>query len=80
MPKSKIAISIDDGVLQKIDALVNSKHFANRSQAIQNAVQAAISKMERSRLAKECAKLDPDEEKVHAEEWFDSELEEWPEY
>ncbi|MFW6374385.1 MAG: CopG family transcriptional regulator, partial [Thermodesulfobacteriota bacterium] len=34
----------------------------------------------KSRLARECAKLDSDFEQSLAEEGFSSELEEWPEY
>ena len=33
-----------------------------------------------NRLAKECAKLDPEYEQKMAEEGFSSEIEKWPEY
>jgi hypothetical protein len=36
--------------------------------------------MERSRLASECAKLDPKFEKALAEEGLGRDLETWPEY
>jgi hypothetical protein len=37
-------------------------------------------RIDKSRLAKECAKLDPEFEKSLAEEGFSSELTEWPGY
>lgn len=37
-------------------------------------------RLEKSRLAQECAKLDPKFEQFLAEEGFSSESEEWPEY
>ena len=44
--------------------------FPNRSQAIEVAVQEKLSRLKRERLARECAKLDPDLEKALAEEGF----------
>lgn len=80
MAASKIAITIDDNILKQIDILVKSKYFPNRSKAIQEAVVEKLVRLEKSRLAKECAKLDPDFEQSIAEEGFSAEMEEWPEY
>jgi len=80
MAASKIAITIDNNMLKRLDTLVKSKLFPNRSKAIQEAVAEKLMRMEKSRLAQECAKLDPDFEQSLAEEGFRSELEEWPEY
>ncbi len=80
MAASKIAITIDDKVLKQIDNLVKSKYFPNRSKAIQDAVAEKLARLERSRLAQECAKLDPDFEHSLAEEGFSVEIKEWPEY
>lgn len=80
MPVSKIAITMDDQTLKRLDMLVKAKFFPNRSQAIQQAVTEKLMRMEKSRLARECAKLDSDFEQSLAEEGFSSELEEWPEY
>jgi len=80
MPASKIAITIDDKMLKQIDILIKSKHFPNRSKAIQEAVAEKLIRLEKSRLAQECAKLDPDFEQSLAEEGFSMEMEEWPEY
>ena len=80
MSTAKIAITIEEDVLGKLDRLVSSKVFPNRSKAIQEAIKEKLSRVNRSRLARECAKLDPAVEKAIAEEGFSREIEEWPEY
>ena len=80
MAVSKIAITIDDNTLKRLDILVKSRFFPNRSRAIQEAVAEKLMRIEKGRLARECAKLDPEFEQSLAEEGFSSELEEWPEY
>jgi Arc/MetJ-type ribon-helix-helix transcriptional regulator len=68
MGKAKIAITLDEEALAEIDRLVSDGVFPNRSQAIEEAVQARLSRFHRSRLARECAKLDRSEEQALAEE------------
>ena len=80
MAASKIAITIDDRMLKQLDMLVKSKYFPNRSKAIQEAVAEKLMRLAKSRLAQECAKLDPVFEQSIAEEGFSAEMEEWPEY
>lgn len=80
MAALKIAITIDDKMLKRLDLLVKSKLFPNRSRAIQEAIAEKLMRLEKSRLAQECAKLDPNFEQSLAEEGFSSELEEWPGY
>ena len=80
MPVSKIAITIDDKTLKQLDDLVKSKMFPSRSRAIQEAIAEKLSRLEKRRLAQECAKLDPNFEQSLAEEGLTSELEEWPTY
>lgn len=80
MAASKIAITIDEKTLKQLDILVKSKFFPNRSKAIQQAVLEKLMRIEKSRLAQECSKLDPEFEQSLAEEGFSSELEEWPQY
>jgi len=80
MAAHKIAITIDDNLLKRLDNLVRSDIFPNRSKAIQEAVRDKLTRMEKSRLAQECSKLDPKFEQAIAEEGFTLELEEWPEY
>ena len=80
MGASKIAITLDKNMVKKLDMLVKSNIFPNRSKAIQEAVVEKLTRMEKSRLAQECEKLDPDFEQTLAEEGFTSELKEWPKY
>jgi len=80
MTTSKIAITIDDNTLKQLDDLVKSKLFRNRSRAIQEAIAEKLSRLEKRRLAQECAKLDPGFEQSLAEEGLSLELEGWPAY
>jgi Arc/MetJ-type ribon-helix-helix transcriptional regulator len=80
MATSKIAITIEQNTLNRLDLLVKSHMFPNRSRAIQEAVAEKIERIEKSRLARECSKLDPKFEQEMAEEGFEMEIHEWPEY
>ena len=80
MGKTKVAVTIDAMAIIKIDRLVERRVFANRSQAIQEALFEKIERIEQRRLAEECAKLDPVEERQLAEEGMTEEVERWPEY
>ena len=80
MSRTKVAITIEQGVLAKVDALVRRKVFSNRSRAIQEAVIEKLERLERNRLAGECAKLDPAFEKAMADEGLAEELDAWPKY
>ena len=80
MAASKIAITIDDKLLKQLDLMVKSKVYPNRSKAIQEAVADKLKRLEKTRLAQECAKLDSEYEQNIAEEGFPVEIGEWPEY
>ncbi|MFH0975995.1 MAG: ribbon-helix-helix domain-containing protein [Spirochaetota bacterium] len=80
MAASKIAITIDNNILKRLDLLVKSKLYPNRSKAIQDAVAEKVKKLEKNRLALECEKLDPEFEQSVAEEGFSADIEEWPKY
>ena len=80
MGSVKVAITIDRETLSRVDGLVSRSVFPNRSRAIQAAVAETLARMDRGRLASECAKLDPKFEKAFAEEGMGQELEAWPEY
>lgn len=80
MGKAKIAISIDERALARIDGLVRGGSFRNRSQAIESAVAEKLERLGRVRLAAECAKLDRAAEKDLAEEGLSAEATGWPEY
>ena len=80
MSSIKVAITLDRGTLARVDGLVAKNVFPNRSRAIQAAVAEKLARMERGRLAFECAKLDSGAEKALAEEGLGQELGVWPEY
>jgi len=80
MSTAKVAISIDDQLLKKVDLLVKEKIFPNRSNIIQEAVKEKIIKIEKSRLTNECAKLDVDFERSMADEGISQEADSWPKY
>lgn len=80
MSTVKVAITMDEGLLKHLDRLVKNHLFENRSRAIQEAVSEKLARLERSRLARECAKLDRASEQTMAEEGMSIEAAEWPEY
>jgi metal-responsive CopG/Arc/MetJ family transcriptional regulator len=80
MASAKVAISLDHDILERLDHLVERRVFPNRSKAIQQAIEEKLGRLERTRLARECAKLDQRFEKALAEEGMSGELAEWPEY
>jgi metal-responsive CopG/Arc/MetJ family transcriptional regulator len=80
MNVDKVTISIESGLLKKIDRLVKAKVFPSRSRAIQEAVSEKVERMDQNRLARECAKLDIKEEQAMADLGLASELAEWRPY
>ena len=80
MGKAKIAITLDEQYIDQLDTFVSKHVFQNRSQAIQEAVKEKLARIRRTRLAKECAKLDPALEKAMADEGLNEDLSQWPEY
>jgi metal-responsive CopG/Arc/MetJ family transcriptional regulator len=79
MPRTKIAITVDEDALSEIDRLVREGVFPNRSRAFEAAVTDRVERLKHSRLARECAKLDVAEEQALADEGLAGESE-WPEY
>lgn len=80
MGYSKIAITLEEQTLEELDELVSHRVFPSRSRAIQIALAEKLQRMKRTRLARECAKLDPKLERAMAEEGMSEALDEWPEY
>jgi Arc/MetJ-type ribon-helix-helix transcriptional regulator len=80
MATNKVAITIDSDLLSKVDLLVSQRVFPNRSKAIQEALIDKLSLLRQTRLAIECAKLDPQVEQQLAEEGIDGDLTQWPIY
>jgi metal-responsive CopG/Arc/MetJ family transcriptional regulator len=79
MPKTKVALTLDSDLLQQVDSLVARARFRNRSQAIETALAEKLARLARTRLAEECAKLDPAEERRLADEAIGADAV-WPEY
>jgi Arc/MetJ-type ribon-helix-helix transcriptional regulator len=80
MPKAKVALTLDADLLDRVDELVARHRFKNRSQAVESALAEKLARLARTRLAEECAKLDPAEERRLADEGMASTAESWPEY
>jgi metal-responsive CopG/Arc/MetJ family transcriptional regulator len=79
MTVQKIAITIDEELLEQLDELVSAQRYPNRSRAIQEAVREQLARLKRDRLARESAKLDRTFEQQLADEGL-GDLTEWPEY
>jgi len=80
MPKAKIAIALDPSTLRRLDRLVEARVYPSRSQAVQAAIDEKLARLDRTRLARECAKLDAADERAMAEEGISGELGGWPAY
>ena len=80
MSVAKLAISLDLKTLKRLDVLFHRRFFPSRSRAIQEALEEKLMKIDKSRLAKECDKLDPVEERELSEEGIGSEAKEWEKY
>jgi metal-responsive CopG/Arc/MetJ family transcriptional regulator len=80
MPKTKVALTLDAALLERVDELVAKRQFRNRSQAIEAALADKLQRVARTRLARESAKLNVHEEKRFAEEGLVDALDGWPEY
>lgn len=80
MKRAKVAVTPDESVLTRVDSLVQSRVFANRSQAIEVAIREKIERLDRTRLARECAKLSAAQEQAMADEGLAGDSAEGPEY
>lgn len=80
MSTIKVAITIQDHLLDRLDRLVKARVFPNRSRAVQEAVEEKLARLDRNRLARECGKLNKRFERSMAEEGMGGEISEWPEY
>jgi Arc/MetJ-type ribon-helix-helix transcriptional regulator len=65
---TKIAVTLDQKTVADLDRWVREGRYPNRSRALQSAVDMLSEREKRTRLARELAKLNPQEEKRMAEE------------
>lgn len=68
MPRARITVTLEEKVLKRLDRLVAEGKFVNRGWAIQEAIEEKFARLDRTRLARECSKIDPAFEKALAEE------------
>ena len=78
MNKAKIAITVSPLVLNRLDVWVQSAHYASRSEAIEQAVEAQLQRLERTRLSEQCALLDANEEQAMADSGLAADTAAWP--
>lgn len=79
MPRWKIAISPGEGTLKRLDHLVRQAVIPNCAQTIQAVVEEKLARLERRRLAQECAKHEAAFEKALAGDGMSEVLTSWPE-
>ena len=80
MTRAKIAITIDQVLLELLDSLVQNKTFKNRSQAINFALQEKLSRIQKTRLELECQKLVMKDEREFADVGIEEDFKEWDKY
>jgi metal-responsive CopG/Arc/MetJ family transcriptional regulator len=80
MGSAKIAISLHRDALRRLDQLVESGEASSRSKLIQEAIEEKLGRLDRQRLARECAKLDPQSEQALADQGLAEDLATWPPY
>jgi len=80
MASVKVAVTVDSDTLKRVDSLVARNVYPNRSQAFQAALAEKLARLDRTRLAAECANLEPLVEQALADEGLDREKDTWPEY
>jgi metal-responsive CopG/Arc/MetJ family transcriptional regulator len=68
MSATKVAISMDERLLHRLDRLVKTRLFRSRSQVVQEAVSEKIGRLDKSALARECTKLARKSEQAMADE------------
>lgn len=73
-------MTLEQSLLNQVDALVRQQRFPSRSRAIEAAIEEQIVGRRRPRLNEACAGLDPDEERDLAEEGLAEDVATWPEY
>jgi len=80
MTRAKIAITIDQVLLELLDNLVQNRTFRNRSQAINSALREKLSRIQKTRLELECKKLVMEEEREFADIGIEEDFKEWDKY
>ena len=79
MRTAKVAVSLDRRTLTQVDRLVRRGMFPSRSRFVQDSIEDKLGRIDSTRLARECAKLDRRVERALAEEGLEP-VAEWPHY
>jgi Arc/MetJ-type ribon-helix-helix transcriptional regulator len=74
----KIAVTLEQRTVADLDRWVREGKYPNRSRALQSAVNLLSEREKRTRLARELAKIDPQEERHLAEQGLGDRT--WPDY
>ena len=74
----KIAVTLNQRTVAELDRWVKEGKYSSRSRALQSAVNLLSEREKRTRLARELAKIDPQEEVQLAEQGLGDRA--WPEY
>ena len=77
MTKAKVAITVDETLLRKVDRLVKQGDYPNRSQAVEAALRAHLLDRRRANYLRESRKLDVKEEQALANERYTADVA-WP--
>ena len=80
MPRAKVAVTLEEETLRRLDMLVKKGFFPSRSRAVEAAVGEKLERFDKTRLARELDKLEPAFERALAEEGLSRDVSEWPEY
>lgn len=80
MAAAKVAITMEQSLIRRIDRLVKRSVYPSRSRAIQEAVAEKLARLDHGRLARELSKLNTDEEQQLAEAGLSQEAKGWPAY
>jgi metal-responsive CopG/Arc/MetJ family transcriptional regulator len=80
MTSTRIVVTLESELVARLDQLVAKQHFASRSGAVQEAVREKLARLDRSRLTRECDKLDRQFERDLSELGMGVDAEAWPEY
>ena len=79
MSTAKVAVSLDLRMLTRVDRLVRRGVFPSRSRLVQDSIEDKLRRIDGTRLARECAKLDRRVERALAEEGLEP-VAGWPPY
>ncbi len=75
MSTKSINITIDENLLAKLDAIVASGRYANRSRSIEEAIADKLKALDEEMIGEQAKMLNEED----TEEWFEGELESWQE-